>query len=155
MSAAKGNATSKPAASELLSAKSGGFGGKPHSHGATPLPGDSRGNRFASHSVTDFAIPSGREEAWRFTPLDRLRHLHEDDGPGDGKVIVEVDAAPEVTVETVGREDPRLGRAGVPGDRVAARAYSVFDRATVITVPTEAEASRPTIVSLRGDGSVR
>jgi Fe-S cluster assembly protein SufD len=152
VSPARGHATPKPAAAELLSARSGGFGGKPHDHGATPLPGDSRGNRFTSHDVADFAVPTGREEEWRFTPLDRLRHLHEDDGPGDGKVIVEVDAAPEMTVETVARDDPRLGRAGVPGDRVAARAYSVFDRATVLTVPAEAEASRPTIVSLRGDG---
>ena len=102
--------------------------------------------------VADFDIPSGREEEWRFTPLDRLRHLHEDDGPGDGKVLVEVDAPPEVIVETVGRDDARLGRAGVPGDRVAARAFSVFDRATVVTVPKETETSRPTVVSLRGDG---
>ena len=140
------------AAAEILSPETGGFSGKPHSHGATPLPGDSRGNRFTSYDVADFVIPNGREEEWRFTPLDRLRHLHEDYGPGDGKVLVEVDAAPEVTVETVGRDDARLGQAGVPGDRVAARAYSVFDRATVITVPTETEASRPTVVSLRGDG---
>ncbi|MGZ4632654.1 MAG: Fe-S cluster assembly protein SufD, partial [Actinomycetes bacterium] len=64
----------------------------------------------------------------------------------------EVDAAPEVTDETVGRDDERLGRAGVPADRVAARAYSVFDKATVVTVPKETETSRPTVVSLRGEG---
>ncbi|MGZ4593760.1 MAG: Fe-S cluster assembly protein SufD [Actinomycetes bacterium] len=135
-----------------MSPETGGFSGKPHSHGATPLPGDSRGGRFSSYDVADFAVPTGREEDWRFTPLDRLRHLHEDDGPGDGKVLVEVDAAPEVTVETVGRDDERLGRAGVPADRVAARAYSVFDKATVVTVPKETETSRPTVVSLRGEG---
>jgi Fe-S cluster assembly protein SufD len=141
-----------PAAHELLSPATGGFGGKPHSHGATPLPGDSRGSRFASYDVADFDVPTGREEEWRFTPLDRLRHLHEDDDAGDGKVLVEVDAAPEVTVETVERDDPRLGKAGVPGDRVAARAYSSFRQATVVTVPQEVEASRPTVVTLRGEG---
>jgi Fe-S cluster assembly protein SufD len=141
-----------PAAHELLSPATGGFGGKPHDHGATPLPGDSRGSRFSSYAVGDFPVPTGREEDWRFTPLDRLRHLHEDDGPGDGKVLVEVDAAPEVTVETVERTDPRLGRAGVPADRVAARAYSTFEQATVVTVPQEAEASRPTVVRMRGEG---
>jgi Fe-S cluster assembly protein SufD len=145
-------AESTAAAAAILSPETGGFSGKPHSHGATPLPGDSRGNRLTSYDVADFAIPTGREEEWRFTPLDRLRHLHEDDGPGDGKVLVEVDAAPEVIVETVARGDERLGRAGVPGDRVAARAYSVFDKATVITVPKETETSRPTVVSLRGEG---
>jgi Fe-S cluster assembly protein SufD len=139
-------------AGEILSPDTGGFSGKPHSHGATPVPGDSRGERFASFDVADFVVPTGREEDWRFTPLDRLRHLHEDTDAGDGKVLVDVDAAPEVTVETVGRDDARLGRAGIPADRVAARAYSVFDRATVITVPAETEASRPTVVSLRGEG---
>jgi Fe-S cluster assembly protein SufD len=57
-----------------------------------------------------------------------------------------------VTVETVGRDDARLGRAGTPADRVAARAYSVFEQATVVTVPSEVEASRPTVISLQGEG---
>jgi len=140
------------AAASILSPETGGFSGKPHSHGATPLPGDSRGGRFSSYDVSDFPIPGGREEEWRFTPLERLHGLHEADGPGDGKVLVEVDAAPEVTVETVDRSDERLGRAGVPSDRVAARAYSCFDKATVLTVPAEAVASRPTVVTLRGEG---
>ena len=139
-------------ASQVLSPATGGFSGKPHSHGATPVPGDSRGERFSSYAVTDFPVPTGREEDWRFTPLDRLHGLHEGDAPGDGKVLVDVDAAPEVTVETVGRDDERLGRAGVPGDRVAARAYSSFEKATVVTVPAEAVASRPTVLSLRGEG---
>ena len=26
----------------------------------------------------DFAVPGGREEEWRFTPLRRLRGLHKD-----------------------------------------------------------------------------
>ena len=139
-------------AAEILSPAAGGFSGKPHSHGATPLPGDSRGERFSSYDVKDFPIPGGREEDWRFTPLERLHGLHEGDGSGDGKVLVEVDAAPEVTVETVERGDKRLGIAGVPSDRVAARAYSSFEKATVLTVPAETVASRPTVVSMRGEG---
>jgi Fe-S cluster assembly protein SufD len=139
-------------AAEILSPATGGFSGKPHAHGATPLPGDSRGERFSSYDVADFPIPGGREEDWRFTPLERLHGLHEADGPGDGKVLVEVDAAPEVTVETVDRGDERLGLAGVPSDRVAARAYCSFEKATVLTVPAEAVASRPTVVTMRGEG---
>ena len=99
-------------AAEILSPATGGFSGKAHSHGATPLPVDSRGSRFSSYDVADFPIPGGREEDWRFTPLERLHGLHEGDGPGDGKVLVDVDAAPEVVVETVDRGDERLGRAG-------------------------------------------
>jgi Fe-S cluster assembly protein SufD len=140
------------AAGEILSPETGGFSGKPHSHGAVPVPGDSRGERLASFDLADFAVPTGREEEWRFTPLDRLRHLHEDEGPGDGTLLVEVDAAPEVEVETVGRTDARLGRAGKPADRVAARAWNAFEKATVVSVPRDAVASRPTTISVKGTG---
>jgi Fe-S cluster assembly protein SufD len=140
------------AASEILSPETGGFSGKPHSHGAVPVPGDSRGERHRSFELADFDVPNGREEEWRFTPLHRLRHLHEDDTPGEGNVSVQVDPAPEVEVETLARGDARLGRAGVPADRVAARAWSSFEKATVLTVPRDTAASAPTVVTLRGDG---
>ncbi len=142
-------------ASEILSPETGGFSGKPHSHGATPVPGDSRGERHRSFELADFDVPTGREEDWRFTPLHRLRHLHEDDGAvgvENSAVTVEVDAAPEVEVQTLARGDARLGLAGVPADRVAARAWSSFEKATVLTVPRDTVASTPTVVTLRGDG---
>jgi Fe-S cluster assembly protein SufD len=65
--------------------------------------------------------------------------------------LVDVDAAPEVKAERVGRDDPRLGQAYVPADRVSAQAYSLFEQATVITVPKEAVASAPTVIRLRGE----
>jgi Fe-S cluster assembly protein SufD len=139
-------------AAEILSPETGGFSGKPHSHGATPVPGDSRGERHRSFEPADFDVPVGREEEWRFTPLHRLRHLHEDAPAGDGGVSVHVDAAPEVDVETVARDDARLGTAGTPADRVAARAWSSFEKATVVTVPRDAVASRPTVVTIHGEG---
>ncbi len=37
----------------------------------------------SSFDVADFPTPTGREEEWRFTPLDRLRGLLEDQ-PSDG-----------------------------------------------------------------------
>jgi Fe-S cluster assembly protein SufD len=138
------------------SAGSGGTAGgvaiAAHSHGggAVTIPEVSRAARKVSFDVADFPVPTGREEDWRFTPLDRLLGLH-DGAPAEGKVVVEVDAAPEVTVETVDRGDPRLGKAGVPGDRVAAQAWSSFESATVLTVATEAVTSRPTVVTVRGE----
>jgi Fe-S cluster assembly protein SufD len=36
---------------------------------------------------------------------------------------------------------------------VSARAYAAFDEATVVTVPAQAEASRPTIVTVTGEGT--
>ncbi|MFI0353724.1 Fe-S cluster assembly protein SufD [Actinomadura sp. 9N407] len=105
----------------------------------------------ASYEVADFEVPTGREEEWRFTPLRRLRGLHNGTAEAVGKVIVEVDAAPEVTIETVGRDDARLGKAYVPADRVSAQAWASFAEATVVTVPKEAVASGPTILRLRGE----
>ncbi|MFC7385630.1 Fe-S cluster assembly protein SufD [Sphaerisporangium rhizosphaerae] len=106
----------------------------------------------ASYKLEDFPVPTGREEAWRFTPLSRLRGLHDGTAAGSGTVVVNVDAAPEVSVETVGRDDPRIGKAFAPTDRVSAQAFTSFEKATVITVPKEAVTSRPTVISLRGEG---
>jgi Fe-S cluster assembly protein SufD len=105
----------------------------------------------ASFEVADFEVPHGREEDWRFTPLRRLRGLHNGKATPDGKVVVEAEAAPEVTVEQVGRDDARLGTAYTPSDRVSAQAWVSFTQATVVTVPKETVASRPTILRLRGE----
>ncbi|AWS42454.1 Fe-S cluster assembly protein SufD [Streptosporangium sp. 'caverna'] len=105
----------------------------------------------ASYNVEDFAVPTGREEEWRFTPLSRLKGLHSG-AATSGSVAVHVDAAPEVTVETVGRDDQRLGKAYVPADRVSAQAYAAFEKATVLTVAREVVASKPTVITFTGSG---
>ncbi|MEO3752901.1 Fe-S cluster assembly protein SufD [Streptomyces sp. B6B3] len=107
-----------------------------------------------SFDVADFPVPHGREEEWRFTPLERLRGLHDGSAAVSGTVKVEVSAPDAVTVETVGRDDPRLGRAGTPVDRIAAQAYSSFEKAAVISVPSEAVLDEPVRVSLHGEGGV-
>ncbi|MEV6660959.1 Fe-S cluster assembly protein SufD [Nocardia fluminea] len=111
-----------------------------------------KGEVFTSFDVNAFEIPSGRDEAWRFTPLRRLRGLHDGTAVADGVAAVEVSEVAGVTVETVGRTDSRLGRAGTPADRVAAQAYSGFSEATVITVGPETEVSDPVTVTITGPG---
>ncbi|MFD2351627.1 Fe-S cluster assembly protein SufD [Nonomuraea ferruginea] len=106
----------------------------------------------ASYDLADFEVLAGREEAWRFTPLSRLKGLHDGKAVAEGHVKVDVDAAPEVTVETVGRDDPRLGKVYVPADRVSAQAFNAFEKATVLTVAREAVTSKPTVVTLTGAG---
>ncbi|MDP9844646.1 Fe-S cluster assembly protein SufD [Streptosporangium lutulentum] len=105
----------------------------------------------SSYDVEDFAVPTGREEEWRFTPLSRLKGLHSG-AATSGSVAVHVDAAPEVTVETVGRDDQRIGKAYVPADRVSAQAYTSFEKATVIAVGREVVASKPTVITFTGSG---
>jgi Fe-S cluster assembly protein SufD len=100
---------------------------------------------------SEFGVPTGREEEWRFTPLRRLRGLHGADVVPGGKVSVEADAAPGVVAVRARRDDPRVGAAFEPGDRVSATAFASFDEATVITVPAGVESITPTVITVRGD----
>ncbi|WP_037668517.1 Fe-S cluster assembly protein SufD [Streptomyces griseus] len=108
-----------------------------------------------SFDVADFPVPHGREEEWRFTPLERLRGLHDGTAvaTGDG-VKVDVQAPEGVTVEAVGRDDARLGKAGTPVDRVAAQAYSAFEKAGVVSVPKETVLTEPIRIAVHGEGGV-
>ena len=93
-------------------------------------------------------MPTGREEEWRFTPLRRLRDLPGDAPLADGEGAGGGDAAPGVA-RGAGRTGRRQGRPlVVPADRVSARAFASFGEATVITVPAETVASRPTVVTV-------
>ncbi|MFG2261465.1 Fe-S cluster assembly protein SufD [Streptomyces sp. NPDC048720] len=108
-----------------------------------------------SFDVADFPVPHGREEEWRFTPLERLRGLHDGTAVATGAgVKVAVEAPEGVTVETVGRDDARIGRAGTPVDRVAAQAYSAFEQAGVVTVPKETVLTEPIRIAVHGEGGV-
>jgi Fe-S cluster assembly protein SufD len=109
-----------------------------------------------SANPDDFPVPNGREEEWRFTPLNRLRALHSG-AAFTGAVTVTVEAAPEVTVDKLDlSERGRLAPSVVPFlpmDRVSARAYAAAVSATVISVPKEAVASAPTYVRIAGNGT--
>ncbi|MET9933638.1 MULTISPECIES: Fe-S cluster assembly protein SufD [unclassified Streptomyces] len=106
-----------------------------------------------SFDVADFPVPHGREEEWRFTPLERLRGLHDGTAVASGEgVKVDIEAPEGVTVETVGRDDERLGRAGKPVDRVAAQAYSSFEKASVVTVAKDAVLAEPIRIAVHGRG---
>ncbi|MDI6407317.1 Fe-S cluster assembly protein SufD [Streptomyces albus] len=107
-----------------------------------------------SFDVADFPVPHGREEEWRFTPLDRLKGLHDGTAQATGSIKVDVSVPDGVTVESVSRDDARIGRAGKPVDRVAAQAFSSFEKASVITVPKDAVLTEPVRVSLHGEGGV-
>jgi Fe-S cluster assembly protein SufD len=104
-----------------------------------------------SFDVADFPVPHGREEEWRFTPLERLRGAVVQ---ASGSLKADVSAPDGVTVEAVTRDDARLGRAGKPVDRVAAQAFSAFEKASVITVPKDTQLTEPIRVGLHGEGGV-
>ena len=126
-----------------------------HSHGAGATSVDGHGgsslHRFASFDVAAHPVPRGREEAWRFTPMVRLRGLHDDTSLDGHDYELEVDADPQVLVETGDADSAPRGASGyVPIDRVSARAWADADKVLAVTIPQEVVTSRPTVVRLRG-----
>jgi Fe-S cluster assembly protein SufD len=106
-----------------------------------------------SFDLADHDVPTGREEVWRFTPLKRLRGLHQDAPLGAGELKVEVDAAPGVTADVVASDHESRGTSGlVPPDRVSARAWAAADQVFLVDVPAELEAEKATTVKLTGLG---
>ncbi|OPX11247.1 Fe-S cluster assembly protein SufD [Mycobacterium sp. AT1] len=121
-------------------------------NGGSTLAAANKGEQFSSFDVDAFEVPGGRDELWRFTPLKRLRGLHDGSAPATGHAVVEVGERAGVTVETVTRDDDRLGQGGVPADRVAAQAFSSFETATIVTVAREAEVAEPVEITVTGPG---
>ena len=115
-----------------------------------------KGEQFTSFDVNAFEVPRGRDEIWRFTPLRRLRGLHDgsagSNGQATGTAEIAVQAGPGVSVETVPRGDERLGKGGAPADRVAAQAFTSFDRATIITVERGVATQEPIGIAITGPG---
>jgi Fe-S cluster assembly protein SufD len=98
-------------------------------------------------------VPTGREENWRFTPLNRLRGLHDGSAVAtDGAVKVDISAPAGVVVEAVERTDPRVGKAGKPVDRVAAQAFSSFEKAGLVSVPRDTVLTEPIRITVHGQG---
>ena len=113
----------------------------------------SRLHPAGSFDLADHPVPTGREEAWRFTPIKRLKGLHDGSFLPGGQASVDVQVPPEVDVQLVDRDDSRLGSVYTPNDRVSAQAWTSFSKARVISVPAGAELDEPLVVTVSGDDS--
>ncbi|UCR89704.1 Fe-S cluster assembly protein SufD [Mycetocola spongiae] len=126
--------TTAPAASSTESEQ---HGFRAHSDGGSAfIPVQTRSERFASVNVGDFPAVTGREPAWKYTPVSELSALI--DGELDGSEYpFDAPAVAGVSVEWVGRDDARIGTAGTPENKAAANAWSGFEKALAITVTGE------------------
>ena len=118
----------------------------------TTVEGINKGELFTSFDVDAFEVPHGRDELWRFTPLRRLRGLHDGSAVATGTATIDVTERPGFTTEIVRRGDERLGQGGVPADRVAAQAFSSFNHATLVTVDKGAVVDEPIEIVVTGPG---
>jgi len=129
---------------------------RPHSHGAgAPVAHSSRGDRPTSFSLSDIAVPHGREEDWRFTPMRRIEKLFDTQNFESESLGVRIDAPEEVLVEEVTRDDQRLGSVLAPGDRTSVVAWNAFTSAQIVTVPKKTELSAPIMIDIDGDEATR
>ena len=105
---------------------------------------------LGSYDEAAFEVPTGREEAWRFTPMRRLRGLHVA-AESSGNVSYRAGSGAEM-VSIVGRDDPALAVAAPPTDRVSALAWAGFESAAVITVPAHADVAEPVQLTVDAAG---
>ncbi len=97
--------------------------------------------RIVSRDPSAFPVPHGREEEWRFTPLARLRGLHDGTAADAGVTDLATDwSATGATVEVVDHDDSRVGAWYTPTDRVAAQTYASATRAAIVTIPAHTAA---------------
>jgi Fe-S cluster assembly protein SufD len=107
-----------------------------------------------SFDLADHPVPTGREEVWRFTPLKRLRGLH-DQAPltGDG-FDVKREVPSGVSARIVPAAGSERGLTGfVPTDRVAARVWHDAPGVFTIDVPAETDLTEPVVVTITGVGA--
>jgi len=98
---------------------------------------------------TDFVAPTGREEAWRFTPLKSLRGIYSEiNSPVPPQLTI--DAATGVVVTSV--DTTALPAASGPVDWSSAIARAATTQSTVITLPRDFVDSTPTVVRIEGSG---
>ncbi|SOC54507.1 Fe-S cluster assembly protein SufD [Ornithinimicrobium cerasi] len=123
------------------------------------IPDQSRAARHRSFDVETFAVPTGREEEWRFTPVDRLGGVLTDaptqDREGDPAADYEVRAPAGVTVGTLAPGEAPRGTVLVPEDRGAAVASRNTAEALHLSVPADLELAEPVRVQVEGRGAGR
>jgi Fe-S cluster assembly protein SufD len=125
-------------------------GNQAHSHGpGSPVPLQARNERVTSYDVADFAVPNGREEEWRFTPVKALKALFADEA-GTETVKVEAHGPDGVVVETVAADSVKAGK---PQDRIAAVAWNHATEALAVRIPAGADLTEPVHVNVAGLGA--
>ena len=124
-----------------------------HNHGVTVM--SSRAERLTSFNVADFALPTGREEEWRFTPVRGLANLFSDAATDDGSAVFTVDAPEGYVRGTLAKEAAPRGTVLTPADRAAVVASANVDEALHVVIPAEAEPAEPVRIHVHGAGAGR
>ncbi|QFG68734.1 Fe-S cluster assembly protein SufD [Ornithinimicrobium pratense] len=124
------------------------------------MPDESRASRTRSSDVADFPVPTGREEEWRFTPVDRLGNVFADAPSDDHGEDYAAHYALDLPEEQLAQpslapgQAPR-GTALVPEDRGAVVASRNTEEALHVKIRAEAVYDEPLRVTVTGRGAGR
>ncbi|HUR14960.1 MAG TPA: Fe-S cluster assembly protein SufD [Mycobacteriales bacterium] len=106
--------------------------------------------RHTSRDPEAFAPITGREEEWRFTPLARMRGLHDGSATVDAVLPVTLTVPAGARVETISGDHPLVGSVLVPADKAAALAMAGVKEAQLVTV--DGELAEPVVLAFEGTG---
>ena len=118
---------------------------------AAYVPDQSRGERKTSYDVGDFAVPGGREEDWRFTPVDRLAGLFQVEPTDESRLTLAISAPKGVEIGEAKAGDTAFGSVLRPADRASAAAWAGAEKATLLTIPNEVELGEPVRITITGE----
>ena len=112
------------------------------------VPDQSRAERKTSNEVADFRIPGGREEDWRFTPVDRLGGLFQIEPTAQSRLTLDISAPSGVRISEATSDDAVFGSVLRPADRASAAAWACAEKATLVTIPNEVELAEPVSITM-------
>ncbi len=105
-----------------------------------------------SWDLADHPQPTGREEGWRFTPIERIQPILDADGQATGQVI-SVDQVDGVTLTELSAEDAQARSIEPPVDRVAALAASRCPQPLLLKIEPNTVLDAPLNISVDGAGT--
>ncbi|GAA1541568.1 Fe-S cluster assembly protein SufD [Brevibacterium picturae] len=124
-----------------------------HSHGAgVHVPDSKRDARTRSFDVSDFAVPTGREEEWRFSPVRKLSDFFTD-AASETKLTTSGDLPEGISVEEISLEAAQELGILEPEDRPAAVAANRAQAVTHYSVPANTEIEGAAVIHADGTGN--
>ncbi|MFV0452177.1 MAG: Fe-S cluster assembly protein SufD [Propioniciclava sp.] len=103
-----------------------------------------------SFDLADHPLPTGREEAWRFTPVNRVAPLLEEVPGVATAVTYTLDAPAPIRLDSLDSGVAPRGSVLVPGDRPSALADAGSPSATYLRIPDGVELAEPIRLAITG-----
>ena len=120
-------------------------------HEVTIVPPKDHTPVIRSLDPTDFPTPTSRDEEFRFTPMSRLRELHQGNVSATGSMAIAVNKVAGSIFDIAGiKSGDRIGFT----DKIAAGAWSQIDAVSSLTIEANQNLTETVVVSMVGSDSV-